>query len=43
MGLVFFSESRGGDVEELSVFCDGSSGEVFYAGLGELLADFVVT
>lgn len=40
---ILFSESRGGDFHQLSVFGDGPSGEIFDAGLGQLLTYLVVT
>ena len=30
--LILFSEPCGGDVEELAILCNGSSGEIFNAG-----------
>ncbi len=41
--LIPFSKSCGGDVQELSILCDGSSCQIFNADLGYFFSYLVVT
>ena len=40
--LIFFSESCSGNIQQLAVLRNGSSSQIFNAGLGQLLAYLVV-